>query len=333
MDKKVTIRDIAEALKVSTSTVSKALSQATDINKKTREKILKYASEQGYPIKNTKPQLSESFAVFVEGIDYTNINQFAHEVILGFQMAAGKLGYGVNIIADNNEMEFGERLLDITKKHKYEGFLFIGFKPDSPYTKHIKGLGAPCVIIDNYFDSNNVIRIGSDSESGIKKAVSHLVKLGHKKIVFLGGDVSSVGITTERKNFFLQALIENNLEVSEENIFYSGYYDNYDEAVVEDIINMEATAIVCASDFIAIRTMDKLKALGLSIPVDISVVGFDDIPASRYCNPTLTTIAQDRLQLGKCSFETLISYMGGTPIRNVLLRTEFIERESTGAAK
>ncbi|MDD3429164.1 MAG: LacI family DNA-binding transcriptional regulator [Oscillospiraceae bacterium] len=331
--KKVTIADIAQDMGISKSTVSKALSAATDINEQTRMRILTRASELGYYIKKYKPQSQGDFAVFVEGIDYTNIDQFGHEVILGFQMMAGEQNYGVKIIADHDETKFAARFCKEMERGDYKGCFFLGFKADSAYTRELKRFGIPAVILDNGVDTAGVARVGYDSVAGIRQAVQHLYSLGHRCISFLGGEQDSTGITAERRAAFEQAMQQFGLPIGKDSVFYSGYYDTYNPNVVEKIVKTNTTGIVCASDFIAIRTVEKLKQMNLCVPKDISVVGFDDIPAARYCTPAITTVAQNKLQLGKIACHALLLLEQGAPLGDIVLKPEFCLRESTAIAK
>lgn len=332
MSKKVTIKDIADKANVSKSTVSKALGCATDINELTRERVLYCASELGYEIKKYKAQTKGNLITFVEGIDYDNVNQFGYDLILGFQIAASDAQYGVNVVSIKNTDKLNSKYEDIMKKGEYCGSFILGFKPDDYFLASIKDAGIPAVVLDNDYDSEFVARVGSDNKVGIGMVVKHLYNLGHKKIAFFGGDEDS-NVTRERKNAFIESLNNNGLEFEEKLIAYSGFYTDTAPKELMSIVNEGITAIVCASDIIAINTINELSRNGINVPKDISVTGYDDIPLAKYSNPSLTTVFQNRVHIGRSAFYVLCQLMNGVKINNMILRPELIKRNSTAPIK
>lgn len=196
--KNVTIQDIADRLGMAKSTVSKALSGATDISEKTRERFLAAQSE-GLPGKDRTTAYSRNLIVFIYGsIHYDKVDQFGYEIILGIQAAAAEQGIGVNIVAINDEELKTGSYYSIMSGGNYEGSVFLGFKPHPVFVEHIKSFNIPMVVLDNYVDSPLVARVGCDSTEGIRQAVRYLWSKGHDRIGFLGGEPDSI-VTIERK--------------------------------------------------------------------------------------------------------------------------------------
>ena len=145
--KNVTIQDIADRLGMAKSTVSKAISGATDISEKTRERVLACAGEMGYQVKTKHVSYTKSIVVFIYGsIHYDKVDQFGYEIILGLQAAAAEHGIGVNITAISDvELKSGN-YYSIVSGGNCEGAVFLGFKPHHVFIEHIRSLNIPLVI-------------------------------------------------------------------------------------------------------------------------------------------------------------------------------------------
>ena len=139
-------------------------------------------------------------------------------------------------------------------------------------------------------------------------------------------------VSEERRLAFLHATWLCGLSADERMMAYGYYEQNCAREYVPHFLAQGATAILCASDGIARWVLAELRRLGLRVPGDVSVMGYDDLPLAAGCEPPLTTIRQDRLALGKSAFSLLDSLMNGVAVSKVLLRPQLIVRESTGPA-
>jgi len=326
--KNVTIQDIADRLGMSKSTVSKALSGATDISEKTRERILSCAGEMGYQARTDRASYSKSIVAFVYGsIHYDKVDQFGYEVILGLQAAAAEHGIGVNITAiSDTELNSGN-YYSIVSGGNCEGAVFLGFKPHSVFIEHIRPLNIPLVILDNNVDYPLAARVGCDNAEGIRRLVRYLWSKGHDKIGFLGGEKDSI-VTSERYRAFSAALAELGLKEIPGAVKYGHFSAVGIKRQVLGIAQTGVTAMVCISDLLACKAVQELAKAGYSVPADISVTGYDNLPPSEYSQPRITTMYQNRIHIGKTAFFMLQQMGGGISIDSVLLRPELIERES-----
>ncbi len=326
-EKKVTILDIANKLKLSKSTVSKALSSATDVNEQTRERVLRCASELGYYVKQDRTPKEKNVIIFIYGIHYGSVDQFGYEIILGIQAAANDANCGVKIAAINDDELRTGKYYSIMAGRSYYGSFFLGFRPHEEFIEHVKKTNLPIVVLDNYFDSPLVARVGCDSMVGIKQIVEHLIKKGHSHIGFLGGERDSV-VTKEREEAFRKVLLENDI-IPDDNIIKYGHFSgkNMKETVLE-IAAKNPTAIVCVSDIIACSAIKILNENSYLVPDDISVTGYDNLPLAQYSHPALTTVSQNRIHIGKTAFSILQLMKNGIRLESVSLRPELVERES-----
>ena len=222
--KNVTIQDIADRLGMAKSTVSKAISGATDISEKTRERVLACAGEMGYQVKAKHVSYTKSIVVFIYGsIHYDKVDQFGYEIILGLQAAAAEHGIGVNITAISNAELKSGNYYSIVSGGNCEGAVFLGFKPHHVFIEHIRSLNIPLVILDNNVDYQLAARVGCDSAEGIRQMVQYLWMRGHDRIGFLGGEEDSI-VTQERYQAYSDALKELWLEVNKDAVRYGHFF-------------------------------------------------------------------------------------------------------------
>lgn len=326
-----TIKDIANELNISCGTVSKGLNGASDVSEELRNKILKTAIKLGYETKKMKKKDCWTVCFFVENVDLDS-NQFGYEILLGFKTEATKVGLKVEIVTSSIEIQEKESYDTYMLRNGYKAGFFVGFTLNDPWLKDIGKTSIPTVLLDNIEEKNpHVAYIGTDSNEGIEEALSHLSKLGHKKVAFLNGERDSY-ISNSRGHSFRKLCKKYEIDY-EDLIAYGDYTTECAKLCVKDFISKGATAIMTCSDTMAIGVINECERLGYKVPEDISVIGFDDLPLSAHVTPPLTTIRQERRDLGKQGFYTLWGLINGVRISHTTLRPEFIVRKSTAKAK
>lgn len=324
-----TIKDIATKLGIAASTVSKGLNGASDISADMRQLVLDTAVEMGYASKKIKKQGKRKVCIFIENMDYENIDQFGYEIVIGFKLAAARRHWDVQIIPSNLNMQTEEKFDTYMLKNGYSGAFLLGFALHDDWVKQLSTTTVPTVLLDNYINNNvHVGYVGTDNYEGIELAVHHLAALGHKKIAFLNGSKNSM-VTDQRYQAFIQSMRACGLKASEKLIEYGYYVPDCAKYHVPSFLKNGATAIVCASDLIASGVISEVNKHGLKVPEDISVLGFDDLPLASQLNPPLTTIRQDRTDIGKSAFLLLDGLVHNVSVSKMLLRAKFVERSST----
>lgn len=324
-----TIKDIANRLGVSVSTVSKGLNGASDISDELRQMVLDTAVEMGYSTKRSKKVENRKLCIFIENMNYETIDEFGYDIVLGFKQNAFRRKWDVDILPITPAFQEEEKYDTFLLKNGYCGAFLMGLALHDSWIKQLENTTMPTVLLDNFISGNpNVCYLGTDSYEGIAMAVNHLVNLGHKNIAFLNGSLYSL-VSDQRQEAFESAMTAASLPVQKDLMAYGYYVSDSAKYHVPGFLAAGATAVVCGNDLIAKGVIDECTKRGFRVPEDVSVVGFDDISIAATFDPPLTTIRQERNELGRCAYDILNSLIHHIPISKTLLRPKLIEREST----
>lgn len=327
------IKDIANRLGISISTVSKGLNGANDISEELRQTVLDTAVEMGYTTKKMKKEEHKKLCLFIENMDYESPEHFGYDIILGFKQAAYRDHWDITVVPVTPAFQQKEKYDTYMLKNGYSGAFWVGFALQDEWMAQLRHTSIATALFDNHISKNpNVAYIGTDSFEGIDAAVEHLASLGHRKIAFLNGSLHSM-ITEHRQQAFYESMASHGLPADEALVVNGHYVVESASYFVSSFLASGVTAIVCGSDLIAYGAMEECKKRGFKVPQDVSVIGFDDLPQSAHSSPPLTTIRQDRIELGKCGYAALHSLINHVSISKMLLRPQFILRDSTAIKK
>ncbi len=325
-----TIQDIADKMGISKGTVSKALNGASDISETLQKSVLETAVEMGYTKLRRQKGAAKKLCILTKNIEYEEPHQFGYEIILGFRQMAEPAGYMVEIVPVTDELQKSTPYDVFMLQNNYLGAFGLGFSLTDSWMKDFQTSRTPTVLYDNYIIANpNIAYVGIDNNEGMELAVSHLKQLGHQKIGYLSSSLESHIMQVRHKAFF-RALKQNGLKSAPTYAGSSYYITQCMEKHLPRLLDMGMTAIICSYDLIANAAMIQCQQLGFHIPSDISIIGFDDLPICAYTSPPLTTIRQDRIQLGKSGYYALDSLMNKISIGTLLLHAQLILRNSTG---
>lgn len=324
-----TIQDIADRLGVSKGTVSKAINNAPDISETLRKTILDTAVEMGYTRMRRQKNDAKRFCIIIENMEYEEPHQFGYEFVIGFRQMAEPAGYVVNVIPMTEQLQKKTPYDVFMLQNDYAGAFILGFALNDPWMKDFKTSHTPTVLYDNYIPANPYIAsIGIDNSEGMTLAVSHLRKLGHRRIGYLSSALGSHVMQVRHKAFF-QAMKQNGLKADPDYAGASYYVTQCIEKHLPRLLRLGMTAIICSHDQIANAAMIQCQQLGYRIPGDLSIIGFDDLPLCAYTSPPLTTVRQDRTELGKCGFYAMDSILNQVSIGTIYLHAQLIHRNST----
>ena len=322
-----TLDDIAQELGLSKGTVSKALNGAKDISKKTQQAVLEKAIELGYT-RIARSSNAPRIAVFVINMEYTNADDFGFDIITGFRQVAEPAGFQVDVIALTTQIQTDYRYDEYMMRHNYVGAAFLGMCLLDPWLKEFASCKTPTVLYDNDSGSNaNVSSVAVNNAEGIELAVKYLRSLGHQKIGYLSSALESY-VYQQRYDAFIQVMKQQGLPADKTVMGNSYQVSKCVTDHLPRLLKNGCTAIICSHDVLAHSAIVHCFELGVRVPRDVSIVGFDDIPLCRFTTPALTTIRQNRIALGKSAFFALQGHLHGVPTCSFLLHAELVERSS-----
>jgi LacI family transcriptional regulator len=333
--KYVTIKDVAKALNVSISTVSRAFNDKYDIRKETREFVLAKAREMGYhpnPIaRNLLSQCSYNIGVVVPEF----INPFFPEVIIGIQDVFFKEGYQVLIMQSNESAAIELENIKTLENNMVDGIILsISLETKNiDYYKKLIDRGFPLVMFNRVTDEINVSKVTFDDYKWAFFATEHIIFQGYRKIFHFSGP-KVLGLSRNRIQGFIDALKKHRITVSTDLIIETGLYISDGERITQKLIdsNNLPEAIFCVNDPTAIGAMKNLKQNGYKIPTDVAIVGFTETKTVEILEPSLTSVAQPSFEMGQIAAKLLLEQINSKGIFNpqkIVLNGKLNIRESS----
>ncbi|WP_438444835.1 LacI family DNA-binding transcriptional regulator [Gorillibacterium sp. sgz5001074] len=335
------IKTIAKLAGVSVSTVSKIINNYSDISEETKSKVHAIMQENGYIPSNTAKTLatkrSNLIGVIFAGklnVDFTH--PFFVEVLNAFKKQMGILGYDLLFFSNEKFHPKGEDYLARCRHFHVDGCIIISGQNLEPDIGELDRSGIPCIGVDLVLTGASSGHIMSDNEKIAAKVVEHFYMLGYRDIGYIGS-TSQSEISRMRETGLVKALESWGLGVRPE--WFIRGDDFYEEsgycAMKRMLENGPAPrALFAASDLLALGVIRALKEKGLRVPEDMAVIGCDDIEASRYTSPALTTVKQDKDKIGKLAAMMLYDLIHGQISASaVVVEPELIVRGSCGGGR
>ncbi len=306
----MTIKDIARLSGVGVATVSRVLNDHPDVSEETRRKVMAVVAEQGFQpntnARHLKQQTSASIAVIVKG----TMNMLFADLVERCQQLLQDAGQDANLYyldEDANEVAYAVQLC---RERKPLGIIFLGGDLEF-FQVEFAHISVPCVLLTNSARElafPNLSSLTTDDEEAAYQVIRYLADRGHKDIGLLGGNWSCTQISYRRVQGCQRAFDELSLPFDpqrSEPCRYS-FSDAYDTTRLLLKRCPELTALFCISDVMAIGAIRALRDLGLRVPEDISVVGYDGIPLGQFSLPRLTTVRQDTQRLAEQGVDLLL---------------------------
>lgn len=338
MSDQLTIKDIAKYCGVGVSTVSRAINDDPGISPKTKERVLKVVKKFHYvpnnSARNLKMQESNTVALIVRGID----NIFFQSMLDGFQKELYRNGYDFLFHIVDEKSNVAISAIELAKEKRLKGVIILGGMMENP-SEDLEQLAVPYVLCtvahSMYTPTPNVNLVAIDDAMESFKAVKYLIDKGHKRIAIISGREKDYAVGGQRLRGYKKALESEGIPLDDDLIGYmeedipeftteNGY------AVAKKLLKRtDFTALYCVSDMIAIGAYKAISEAGLSIPDDISVVGFDGIDLGRFTIPALTTVRQPKDEMVKSSVDLLMKAINGDDTPSQLFYpASLLERES-----
>ncbi len=303
MSHRPTIRDVAERAGVSIATVSRVLNDRADVSQETRERVREVAREVGYSADPAARALASQRTRLVAVVVGDNAGH--RDLSLVF------FGKVLGAISRRLSHSDYEALLlqpdDLGLQHRFDAAVLIGVDDDDPLVADLATRGIPLVGVDVRCKVGRAAFVGSDHADGVRLALAHLYALGHRRVAHVAGAPNTVAgrdrIAAFRREAGRLGLVLPDDYVREADFSSAS---GYRETCALLALPERPTAIVAASDLMALAALQAIRDVGLQPAHDVAIVGFDDLEAAALAHPPLTTIRQDRQELGTVAAELAI---------------------------
>jgi LacI family transcriptional regulator len=335
----ITIKDIAKALKLSVSTVSKALRDSYEISAATKKRVMEYADIHNYrpnPIaQSLKKGNSKSIGIVVSTID----NHFFSQVINGIESVAYQNGYNVIITQTHESFELEVNNVNHLTFRSIDGLL-ISLSTETHNIEHLRRLhtqGLPIVFFDRISDELDTHKVIADNFGGAYEGTTHLLESGYRRIAHITSSANT-SITGERLSGYKKALADNGIEADEQWIKYCPHGGKLKEEIENALtellgLKQRPDAIFTASDRITTTTLALLHKLKVKIPEEMSLIGFTNTAQAEVLNPALSTIYQPGFEIGNTATQMLIDLIQRKhppeDFETRVLPTQLFARDST----
>ncbi|OON38481.1 DNA-binding transcriptional regulator CytR [Izhakiella australiensis] len=319
-----TMKEVAEKAGVSTATVSRALMNPEKVSAATREKVEAAAKSVGYsphPLtRSIKRNETHTILVIVPDI----CDPFFSEMIRGIEITAARHGYLVLIgdCAHQNQQE--SSLMDLMVTRQIDGMVLLGsrlpFDTRSDDVRHLP----PMVMANEFAPELELPTVHIDNLTAAFEAVNHLLKYGHRRIACLAGP-DEMPLSQYRLQGYIQALQRSGIAIDNACIVRGDFTFEAGKEALKTLMALAnpPEAVFCHSDIMALGVIAQAKNMGLRVPEDLSVIGFDDIELAQYSDPPLTTVAQPRFAIGAEAMMLLLEQLEGKTVSNGSRLLEF----------
>jgi LacI family transcriptional regulator len=334
--KHATIKDIALKLDLSTSTVSRALSDHPDISRETKDKVQVVAREMDYHPNTIAKSLQQKQSMIIGVVVPQVKHYFFASIMAGISDVAYQAGYTVMICQSNEDVQREISNIDVLISHRVAGLLISVSSTTTNFEHFLRFQrgGIPLVFFDRVCTEVDVSTVVVDDYDGAFHATEYLIGKGHKRIGHLGGP-ETLSISRLRFEGYRDALDKNGMLLCDDRVIRGGLNeeDGTDSAArLLEKARVIPDALFCVNDPVAMGAMIHLKKKGYRIPDDIAVVGFTDNPMAEIMEPPLTTVRQPAYEIGKTAAELLLDQIQDSshrihPVHKVL-KTELIIRKS-----
>ncbi|WP_460635350.1 LacI family DNA-binding transcriptional regulator [Larkinella harenae] len=332
----ITIKDIARALNLSTSTVSRALRDSYEINPETKRLVLDYAERHQYRPNPIALSLKENRSRMIGVIVPQIANHFFSQIINGIEAVAYNRGYHVNIFQSHESYERELATVQQLVARKADGLL-ISMSNSTGDVSHLRALQEkklPIVFFDRVSEHLNLPSVASDNVRGAFEATEHLIRTGRRRIAHVTIP-ASISIAQERLAGYRAALEKYGLTYDEQLIRHVGFETSDVMPMVNALLEQKPDAWLAASDRLAVDCLSALKKRNIRIPDQLSFIGFTNIMVADLFDPPMSTVEQPSLEIGQVAAGRLIDLIEGkkkTELpESVKIPTRLVIRTSTQA--
>ncbi|MCL5075695.1 MAG: LacI family transcriptional regulator [Chloroflexi bacterium] len=331
----VTIKDVAAQAGVSYQTVSRVINNKPEVAAETRQKVLQVIKELDYQPNVLAGSLRRRETLTIALIIPDTFNPFFAEVAKGVEETGFQFGYSLVLCHSDYDAQKELRYVHVLRSKRVDGVILIPSSPASEALQVLLKHKIPVVLADRKpMDmASEVDTVTADNTQGARAATEHLIRLGHRRIAFIARPFPMTH-SAGRLHGYRLALEQHGLPFVEEMVVHGGFRYPAGEEAMQHLLSLKPpiTAVLAYNDIMAIGALKAISDRGLSVPRDISVVGFDDIPPAAYTDPPLTTVAMPKVEMGRIAAQRLMQMVDSGPgaeKKDIVLETHLVVRGST----
>ncbi|MGB4590063.1 MAG: LacI family DNA-binding transcriptional regulator [Clostridiaceae bacterium] len=329
-----TISDVAKEAEVSVATVSRVLNKQNNVKKETAERVYeaieKLSFEPNILARNFRKNESRVILIITPNIT----NPYYSHILTGIGDAASELGYSALIFNTANCIEKEKEGMEMLKKKRADGAILLSSNSESEWLQDYEGK-YPIIQCSEYDEKVRISRVSIDNDKAAKEMVEYLVSLGHRRIATISSKNNYIS-THQRMKGYKETLKKHEIKLNNAFVGYSSedysFHSGKEAALKLLKLKERPTAIFCISDTIALGAIAAASELGIKVPEELSITGFDNVENTTMFHPYITTVSQPCFKLGENAMKMLYQRINSKTDSHevVLLDYEFIVRESTG---
>ncbi|WP_112180625.1 LacI family DNA-binding transcriptional regulator [Paraliobacillus zengyii] len=333
----VTIKDVAKEANVATSTVSRVISDSPNISEKTKRKVRKVMEEMGYYINlNARvlvQQSTQNIGIVMKNSTIESLHDpFFPVVLQGISSYANKQDFSISITTGDTEEAILHDVEKMVQGKRVDGMVVTYSKENDKVVPYLLKCGIPFVVVGKpVVHTNEIMYVNNDNVLAAKDATEHLIKLGHEKIAFIGGD-NEFEVSISRLRGYQETMQLHALKLNESYVKEAPSSDCIERIVTELLaLPDRPTAIIGTDDLTSLHIMSVLRKKHVHVPEDISLISFNNTMVAQLSNPSLTSIDTNVFQLGYEAARCLIEEIKerSTYAKSVIIPTKIEIRDST----
>ncbi|KAF0818067.1 MULTISPECIES: LacI family DNA-binding transcriptional regulator [unclassified Cytobacillus] len=333
----VTIKDVAKMAKVAPSTVSRVIANNPRISEKTKQKVREAMEQLGYHpnfiARSLASQSTRAIGLIMpSSTDVVFQNPFFPTVLRGLSEGAHERHYALHMTTGKTDDEIYEGVIQMVQGGRVDGVILLYSKVEDKVLAFLKERDFPFVVIGKPFsDEEEITYVDNNNFRAAKEVTEYLIKLGHKQIAFVGGNLN-LTVTVERLLGYEKALRDASIELVNEYIVHEEFLKEGGQEAVRGLISLEKppTALVVADDLMALGVLNTLDELGIRVPEDMSIISFNNVLLAEMSRPPLTSVDINIFDLGFESARSLIYRIENPrePVKRIIIPHKLVKRSS-----
>lgn len=328
-----TLHDVARAAGVSTATVSRCLNFPEQVAKPTREKVMGAVRQLGYSPNFGAKVMASKRTNTIGAIIPTMENAVFARGLQAFQEELRSHGYTMLVASSSYRADVEDEQIRSLVSRGADALMLIGHERDPEIYDFLEAQGIPMIVTWAFDPAAPRVSVGFDNKRAMKALVEKVIALGHRKLAMISAELASNDRASARLDGVREAMAEAGLSPDDLQVIVTPYGIDTGAAAFEKLMP-GPTAVFCGNDVLAVGALTKARELGLKVPDDVSILGFDDIELAHVAYPPLTTVHVPHRDMGRRAAQALVRMLNGEPVTgSIELETEVVMRETLAAPK